>query len=145
MTLTLKTPSIPFYTSLLESTNIMIVKCYKLLGNSSHYTNNIGFLLFLTIIILMELCMIFYYCHAKSSLYIILFNKIKSSPNVNIHSSISFDSSQRNVIEKKPDVVEKLQRKETDINLDTAPYKIAVKQDHRIFCRMFFDNCISKI
>ena len=68
-----KMPSVPFYTSLIESTNIMIVKCYKFLGIKANYPYNIGFWVFLAFTIIMIISMIYYYCKARILFYQLLF------------------------------------------------------------------------
>ncbi len=142
MKLTPKMPSVPFYTSLIESTNIMIVKCYKLLGIKENYPCNIGFWVFLAFTIIMIISMIYYYCISRILFYQLLFIKNKPSPNI---PSSSINSSQRNVLDKTDiDPIQKLSDSE-EIDIDKAPFKIAVNEDKRIYLKMLFDNCVSKI
>ena len=143
--LTLKplTPSVPLYTKLLESTNIMIVKCYKLLRDINNYPYNIGFWLFLTYFLFMQTSMLYYYCFAKESFYRLLFSSTKSSPSFIEDKTSSIDSTRRDVIEKESDVIAGLEGK--DIDIDKAPFTLAQKEDNRIYPKIVYDNCISKL
>ena len=138
-------PSIPFYTSLIESTNIMIVKCYKLLGIKSNYIYNIGFWLYLVgfLIILISIC--YYYIFAKKAFYCLLLNNTKSSPIRLNEKSLSISSSERTAIFEKEVFNQKEEEEESDIDIDKAPFNIALEKDNRIWCKMIYDNCVSKL
>ena len=145
MTLTPKTPSVPIYNKLLESTNIVIIKCHKLLRNKSNYLYNIGFWLFLVFTIFIIFLMFYYYCISQNMFYQLLFINIRSSPNSQFIQTSSIISSSRPSVENECEPMEKkIKYQEEDIDdIDNAPFNVAFREDHRIYLKMLFDNCLS--
>ena len=161
---------VPSFKTLVDSTNINIIKCYKLLLNFDNYIDNIGFFIYLGVFLLLVALIFIYYCysyqeflkllffdtpHPNPSLFFVI-NKLSTTRERN---SI-FESTDRtlNDSDKSQSKIEdnntsnKLKEKETDrekedesINMDESPFIVASEKDKRQCNIMFWDLFLSKI
>ena len=153
----------PIYEQLLDSTNIIIVKCYKLLLDINNYQENIGFWLIMSLIVLSILCLVLYYKTSKNHLYSKI---VQASPNIknensNFHKN-PFDldtipSSERSIKSQSnktlianstvnnilTDSLFEIDEKKEDIN--DLPYTKALRVDHRNLFKMNLDIIFTKI
>ena len=151
--------SVPFFKELLDSTNIAIIKCYKLLFDINNYPGNIGFFLLASLIIFSLACMIVYYCSSKDILYAKIGNESKDNPpQHNEKNSTTFEldipSSDRskNVSNKNllfdstfhSNINDSFEPEEKE-DIDDLPYTKALRVDHRNLIKMNWDIALSKI
>lgn len=144
-----------FATELIEATNIMIAKCYKVLGNGSNYPHNIGFWVVLSIILICFGAMIYYYTFYKHIYLSILFPQVPPQPtektegdkdctDVVIHTTYKnikiTNTEERNT---EPEKEEKKEEEEEDLNKLT--YNGAKEKDKRSMMQMFWYISLTKV
>ena len=153
---------VPSFKTLVDSTNIKIVKCYKLLLHIDNYLDNIGFFIYLGVLLLLIMLIVIYYTYSYKEFLKMIFDSPRASPSsVFIVSKISTkernsisDSTERtlndisqNKFEENTskELKEKYSIEDEDLNMDESPYSVASEKDKRGCNIMFWDLFLSKI
>ena len=154
---------VPSFKTLVDSTNIKILKCYKLLLDIDNYLDNIGFFIYLGVLLLLIMLIVIYYTYSYKEVLKMIFDYPLANPSsVFIVSKISTkerssisDSTERTLNEKSQikfeeytskELKEKYSEKEDEnINMDESPYSVASEKDKRGCNIMFWDLFLSKI
>ena len=153
--LTATSPTKEFFSSMLDKTNLKIVICYRLLFSIDNYINNIGFLLYACVLIIMTLLFIFFCCNFDDLLFTELYQNVKCSPSTKLTFNIAIktrdlESTERELNEKyseksiknKEDYKEE---DEEDIDYNNSPYSLSLRRDHRTILQIFKDYFIFKM
>ena len=139
-----------FFQQALDTTNILIAKCYKIVFDINNYIDNYGFWFAFSAFVLCFNMMIYYGCYYYKVFIKKIMPQLASSPTVRIiekfqQFSISEEStaSSKNVIKVtnskfQPTSVE-------DDELDKLPYTAAQRKDKRSCAQMFYFIFISKL
>ena len=145
----------PLFEGMLASTNIIIGKCYMLLGDIDNYIHNIGFWFLFSIIMLNVTCCTYYFCYFEDEFIkkVIAEEQPKSNPFLNLSGSLSVDdisekgrmhASSNELIKEEPKD-EKEEDKDEDDDLDKLPFGTALEKDNRTLPQMFWFIFISKL
>ena len=145
----------PLFEGMLASTNIIIGKCYMLLGDIDNYVHNIGFWFLFSIIMLNVTCCTYYFCYFQDEFIKKVIDEEQPKPNpfLNLSGSLTADDisekgrmhASSNELIKEETKEEKEDDKDEDDDLDKLPFGTALEKDNRTLPQMFWFIFISKL